>query len=152
MKHTVALIPLSTYDQVQVDAAVRQGIALLGGIQQFVQPEEKIVLKPNLLNRALPQKAITTHPAVFSAVCRLLREEIKPDLALHGHLHITEVWFPHGERDHLGQPCPAVIGSKPYKKKDAPSHFTGAAITLKGTTTRVVFTDDEGSCSDPIEF
>lgn len=84
--------------------------------------------------------------------CRLLREEIKPDLALHGHLHITEVWFPHGERDHLGQPCPAVIGSKPYKKKDAPSHFTGAAITLKGTTTRVVFTDDEGSYSDPIEF
>ena len=75
MKHTVALIPLSTYDQPAVDAAVREGIALLGGIGQFVKPEEKIVLKPNLLARALPQKAITTHPAVFSAVCRLLREE-----------------------------------------------------------------------------
>ena len=81
MKHTVALIPLSTYDQAQVDAAVRQGIALLGGIQQFVQPEEKIVLKPNLLNRALPQKAITTHPAVFGAVCKLLREE--------GYAHVS---------------------------------------------------------------
>ncbi len=75
MKHTVALIPLSTYDQEQTDAAVRQGIELLGGVGQFVKPEEKIVLKPNLLVRALPQKAITTHPAVFSAVCRLLREE-----------------------------------------------------------------------------
>ena len=75
MKHIVALIPLSTYEQTAVDAAVRQGIALLGGIGQFVKPEEKIVLKPNLLARALPQKAITTHPAVFGAVCRLLREE-----------------------------------------------------------------------------
>ena len=75
MKHTVALIPLSTYEQSAVDAAVRQGVTLLGGIGQFVKPEEKIVLKPNLLARALPQKAITTHPAVFSAVCRLLREE-----------------------------------------------------------------------------
>ncbi len=74
-KHAVALIPLNTYDQPQADAAVRQGIELLGGIGRFVQPEEKIVLKPNLLARALPQKAITTHPAVFSAVCRLLREE-----------------------------------------------------------------------------
>ena len=75
MKHAVALIPLCTYDQAAVDAAVRQGILLLGGIGQFVKPEEKILLKPNLLARALPQKAITTHPAVFGAVCRLLREE-----------------------------------------------------------------------------
>lgn len=75
MKHLVALVPLNTYDQPLVDAAVRQGVELLGGLRPFVKPEEKIVLKPNLLARALPQKAITTHPAVFSAVCKLLREE-----------------------------------------------------------------------------
>lgn len=81
MKHPVVLIPLDTYDQPRVDAAIRQGVELLGGIGQFVRPEEKIVLKPNLLARALPQKAITTHPAVFSAVCRLLREE--------GYVHLS---------------------------------------------------------------
>ena len=75
MKHRVVLVPLSTYDQPAVDAAVLKGMELLGGIQQFVKAEEKILLKPNLLVRALPQKAITTHPAVFSAVCKLLREE-----------------------------------------------------------------------------
>ncbi len=75
MKHTVALIPLDTYDQDAADAAVRQGVELLGGVGRFVRPEEKILLKPNLLARSLPQKAITTHPAIFSAVCRLLREE-----------------------------------------------------------------------------
>lgn len=75
MKHTVVLIPLATYDQPQVDAAIRQGIELLGGIGQFVSPGEKVLLKPNLLSRALPQRAITTHPAVFAGLCRLLREE-----------------------------------------------------------------------------
>lgn len=73
-KHLVVLIPLDTYEQSAVDAAVAQGISLLGGWEQFLHPEEKILLKPNLLSRSLPQKAITTHPAVFSAVCRSLRE------------------------------------------------------------------------------
>ena len=73
-KHIVVLIPLGSYEQPLVDAAVREGFELLGGVEKFVHPEEKILLKPNLLARALPQKAITTHPAVFSAVCRALSE------------------------------------------------------------------------------
>lgn len=74
-KHVVALVPLDTYDQPRVNQAVRQGMALLGGVGQFVRPEERILLKPNLLGKALPQKAITTHPAVFEAVGQLLRDE-----------------------------------------------------------------------------
>ena len=73
-KSIVALVPADSYDQDTVDAAVRTGIGLLGGIGRFVKPEEKILLKPNLLSGALPQKAITTHPAVFAAVAALLRE------------------------------------------------------------------------------
>ena len=72
-KSTVVLIPTDTYEQAVVDASVRRGIGLLGGIGQFVKPEEKILLKPNLLSGAAPEKAITTHPSVFSAVARLLR-------------------------------------------------------------------------------
>jgi len=37
--------------------------------------EEKILLKPNMLGRAEPEKAMTTHPSVFRAVGRLLREK-----------------------------------------------------------------------------
>ena len=73
-KSIVALVPVDTYDQAEVDAAIRKGIELLGGIGRFVKPEEKILLKPNLLSGALPQKAITTHPAVFAAAAKLLRE------------------------------------------------------------------------------
>ena len=73
-RHTVVLIPLDSYDQPLVDEAVRRGFELLGGIERYIRPEEKVLLKPNLLSRALPQKAITTHPAVFAAVCRALTE------------------------------------------------------------------------------
>ncbi len=71
----VALVPMDTYDQHRVDEAVAQGVALLGGISSFVSPEEKILIKPNLLSKALPQKAVTTHPAVFEAVAKLLLKE-----------------------------------------------------------------------------
>ena len=70
----VALVLVCTYEQSAVDEAVKTAVELLGGIGRFVRPEEKILLKPNLLARAKPQKAITTHPAVFGAAARLLRE------------------------------------------------------------------------------
>ena len=78
---TVALAPCESYEQAQMDQAVATGVALLGGISRFVSPREQILLKPNLLSRVLPQRAVTTHPAVFSAVCRLLREK--------GYAHLT---------------------------------------------------------------
>ena len=49
-KSTVALVPADGYEQEKVDAAVCAGIGLLGGIGAFVKPEEKILLKPNLLS------------------------------------------------------------------------------------------------------
>lgn len=71
--HFVALVPVDSYEQTRVDAAVAQGIQLLGGLQQFISTDEKILLKPNLLGKALPQRAVTTHPAVFEAVAKQLR-------------------------------------------------------------------------------
>jgi uncharacterized protein (DUF362 family)/Pyruvate/2-oxoacid:ferredoxin oxidoreductase delta subunit len=47
---------------------------LLGGVSRFVEPGEKILLKPNLLVPELPQKCVTTHPAVFQAVAELVIE------------------------------------------------------------------------------
>lgn len=68
----VAVIRCETYEQRQVDAAVQRGLALLGGAEVFVQQRERIVLKPNLLVASAPDKAVTTHPAVFSAVANAL--------------------------------------------------------------------------------
>lgn len=73
-KSVVVLVPCTTYEEESVYRAVAQGISLLGGIEKFVSKEEKILIKPNLLGRAEPEKAMTTHPAVFGAVGRLLRD------------------------------------------------------------------------------
>ena len=72
-KHTVVLLPTASYDQDTVSAAIERGVALLGGWEKFVGRDEKILLKPNLLGKALPQRAMTTHPAVFEGVIRSLQ-------------------------------------------------------------------------------
>ena len=79
-KSKVALIPCRNYDEETVYQALRQGLELLGGLGQFVKPEEHILLKPNLLKNASPEKAITTHPSVFGAVLRCLTEDGYNDL------------------------------------------------------------------------
>lgn len=68
----VAVIRCATYDTSAVEESVTRGLALLGGAAAFVQPGERIVLKPNLLVASAPEKAVTTHPAVFSAVAKAL--------------------------------------------------------------------------------
>lgn len=73
-KALVALVRCESYDEESVYAAVKSAVSLLGGMEKFIYPEEKILLKPNLLGKAPPHKAVTTHPAVFAAVARLLRE------------------------------------------------------------------------------
>jgi uncharacterized protein (DUF362 family)/NAD-dependent dihydropyrimidine dehydrogenase PreA subunit len=68
----VALVRCPDYDQERVFEAVGRGLALLGGAERFVRAEERILLKANLLAGADPDKAVTTHPAVFKAVARHL--------------------------------------------------------------------------------
>lgn len=79
-KAKLALIPVAKYDEQLVYDAVKKGFELLGGIEQFVSTEEKILVKPNLLFGAAPEKAVTTHPDVLGAVFRCLREAGCKDL------------------------------------------------------------------------
>lgn len=69
----VALVYCNTYEYSQVLPAVSRGIQLLGGMDRFAKPSESIVLKPNLLTGADPERCITTHPAVFKAVIELFK-------------------------------------------------------------------------------
>lgn len=71
---TVALTRCSEYDLERVTDAVRLAMDLLGGMQAFVQPGQKALLKPNLVRGMEPERAVTTHPAVVAAVARLVRE------------------------------------------------------------------------------
>ncbi len=71
----VAVVRCPEYDEKTVFEAVGRGLSLLGGALQFVKSGERILLKPNMLVGTAPEKAVTTHPAVFKAVARHLQEQ-----------------------------------------------------------------------------
>lgn len=73
-KSRVVIMGCESYDNELVYEKLKAAIELLGGIGQFVNEQERILLKPNLLRGKNPDAAITTHPAVFEAMIRLLKE------------------------------------------------------------------------------
>jgi uncharacterized protein (DUF362 family)/Pyruvate/2-oxoacid:ferredoxin oxidoreductase delta subunit len=73
-KSKVALVKCVSYDRVEVLAAVRTGLDLLGGVSTFIKPGDKIVLKPNVLIGTSPNNGVTTHTSVFRAAAFLLKE------------------------------------------------------------------------------
>ena len=73
-KARVVIIRCDTYADDQVLSAIQKGFDMLGGVSVFAKPGERIVMKPNILIGTDPDKGVTTHPAVFRAVGKLLRD------------------------------------------------------------------------------
>ena len=73
-KSKVVLVKCNDYGVEQVYDAVSRGVKLLGGMANFAKPNERIVLKPNILIASHPDKCITTHPSVVRAVGLLLQQ------------------------------------------------------------------------------
>ena len=73
MKPRVSLRAAASYDRSAIEAALTELLAPLGGMDAFVKPGQKVLLKPNLLSAKLPEKAVTTHPEVVRAVIRLVQ-------------------------------------------------------------------------------
>jgi len=71
-KSRVAIVRCDSYNYKDVIAAVERGIDLIGGIAQFVHPNEKILLKPNVLAGGRPERCISAHPQVFMAVAKMV--------------------------------------------------------------------------------
>lgn len=78
----VSILKCESYDQRTVDQAIHQLLAPIGGMFRFVQPGQRVLIKPNVLLGKSPEDAVTTHPSIISAV---IREVIKAGgLALVG--------------------------------------------------------------------
>jgi len=67
----VSLYALDNYQPRAVKIALAQLLAPLGGMSQFVQPGQKVLIKPNLLAGKAPEKAVTTHPEIVRAAIEL---------------------------------------------------------------------------------
>ena len=74
MTATVSLSRCTTYDRNVVRTALSETLRRLGGMAAFVQPGQKVLLKPNLLIPAPEHKCVTTHPSIVWAVATLARE------------------------------------------------------------------------------
>ncbi len=75
---------------------------------------------------------------IYRQWCSLLKKEVKPDLMLSGHEHKYFISLQGSEFDHLGQPCPVVVGSKPGADY---SVNIGTAVDFEPEGIRVRFTD-----------
>lgn len=74
-KSKVIVLPCEEYNEEIIVALLKAGLDQLGGLDQLIGKEEKILLKPNLLKRAEVEKAVITHPVVVGAFARILREK-----------------------------------------------------------------------------
>ena len=66
---TVSIIK-ATYSDPEIETL----LAPLGGMEQFVKKNEKVLLKVNLLSAKDPEKAVTTHPEFVRAVAKAVRK------------------------------------------------------------------------------
>ena len=70
--NAVGLVRCTSYDETLVTNAVKEAIDLIGGIEQYLTPGMHVLVKPNLLMGAIPERVVCTHPIVLEAVCRII--------------------------------------------------------------------------------
>ncbi len=72
MNTRVSIVRCSDYSNVK--GAIRESLDLIGGLEKIIAPGNRVLLKPNVLAIRPPEDAVTTHPAVVSAMCELVSE------------------------------------------------------------------------------
>ena len=69
----VALAACGSYDDAEVEAALREAVEEAGGLS-FVEPGMRVAIKVNLVTALKPETAATVHPSVVCALVRMLKE------------------------------------------------------------------------------
>jgi uncharacterized protein (DUF362 family)/Pyruvate/2-oxoacid:ferredoxin oxidoreductase delta subunit len=69
----VSIARCAQYEPDQLSAAIDAALSPIGGMAAFVSPGQRVLLKVNLLSRATPERAVTTHPEFVRAVIRSVK-------------------------------------------------------------------------------
>ncbi|KKH50903.1 DUF362 domain-containing protein [Methanosarcina sp. 1.H.A.2.2] len=72
MNTRVSIVRCSDYSGVK--GAIKEALNLIGGLESVISPGNRVLLKPNVLAIRPPEDAVTTHPAIVSAMCELVLE------------------------------------------------------------------------------
>lgn len=81
MDNRISVIAVGEYDPAALYEAMERHFDLLG-VWENLRPGMRVVLKPNLLARYAPDRAVTTHPGVVEAVARVLKAHGVDDITL----------------------------------------------------------------------
>ena len=79
---TVSIQRCELYGEREIAEALERLLEPLGGIGAFVKPGQSVFLKVNLLMKAEPDRAVTTHPALVRAVVRAVKAAGARDIAI----------------------------------------------------------------------
>ena len=77
---------------------------------------------------------------LYKQWCQRLREDVKPHVMICGHMHRTDVWYPGGQRDTYGQPCPIVLAGVPRE-----NYHAGCGYIFGKDSITAIHTDSEGA-------
>ncbi|MFH1678626.1 MAG: DUF362 domain-containing protein [Candidatus Omnitrophota bacterium] len=99
MSSEVSIVKCADYSSPCAEQAIRRAIDLLGGIDKFVKPRSRVLVKPNLLAAREPESGIVTHPEIVRAIIHLLKEiEVQvylgdsPNASIDDAQEIDSVW------------------------------------------------------------
>lgn len=69
----VAINSCSSYNPDELNTCLEKTINKLGGLDRFIKPQEKILIKPNLLGAHSPEDAVTTHPEFVRLIIKYVK-------------------------------------------------------------------------------
>ncbi len=70
----VSISKCDSYEEAAIEEALTKVIENLGGLDKFIKPKQKVLLKINALMGAAPESACPTHPALVKAVAKKVLE------------------------------------------------------------------------------
>jgi uncharacterized protein (DUF362 family)/ferredoxin len=73
--YKVAAVKCKTYEKKEVTKALATLLDQIGGLGSYVQPGQKVLIKPNLLAPRPPETAVTTHPALIMAIAEVIKKQ-----------------------------------------------------------------------------
>lgn len=76
---------------------------------------------------------------IYREWCALLKEYVKPDLMIGGHMHYLAINHPGCEADKNGQPCTVVVGAALKE-----GYYAGTGLKMTADGIEVTFTDSDG--------
>ncbi|MFW6238093.1 MAG: DUF362 domain-containing protein, partial [Halanaerobiales bacterium] len=73
-KPITAVRKCKTYNIQKLREAAEAMLSDLGGMENFVRPGDRVLLKVNMLSGVSPDRAVTTNPNLVQVVCEMVQE------------------------------------------------------------------------------